>query len=67
MCGIAGIVSIRNKPREVHAIDLAAFRDAVDRIEAGGLAACRKGAMDPAAHYLGGADLLQTLWSAVTA
>ncbi len=67
MCGIAGIISVTNRPSESPAVDLEGLKDAVDRIEAGGLAACRQGAQSPAERYLGGSDLLQSLWQTVAA
>jgi len=67
MCGIAGIVSIKHKSTDNSAVDPAAFRNAVDRIEKTGLSACKDGRLDLSTHYLGGSDLLSDLWSTVTA
>ena len=66
MCGIAGIVSIKHKPTEGLAVDLGFFRDAVDRIERHGLHFCREASLDLPGCYLGGSDLIASLWAAVT-
>ncbi|WP_373500945.1 SIS domain-containing protein [Desulfococcus sp.] len=66
MCGIAGIVSIKHKRTEGLAVDLGFFRDAVDRIERHGLHFCREASLDLPGCYLGGSDLIASLWAAVT-
>ncbi len=73
MCGIAGIVSIKHPSTQTPTfeglpqnVDLAYFRDAVDRIEKNGLIACKKEGLELPACYLGGSDAISSLWSVVS-
>ena len=58
MCGIAGIVSVKQKsPQDGH-VDLSFPREAAQTITSRGLDACRAGNMPLADAYMGGAELL---------
>lgn len=64
-CGIAGIVAIsRNKPTAGD-IDTESIAGTVERIESCGSASCRKKNLAFAEHFLGGEDLISSLYRSV--
>lgn len=59
MCGLAGIVPVRNGKTGDANVDLSAFKETARIIKSRDLAACRDAGLDMESHYLGGAELLE--------
>ncbi|MFP4031048.1 MAG: glutamine--fructose-6-phosphate aminotransferase, partial [Desulfococcaceae bacterium] len=59
MCGLAGIVPVRNGKTGDPNVDLSNFKETARIIKSRDLAACRDAGLDLELHYLGGAELLE--------
>ncbi len=67
MCGIAGIISIKQKGDEKDSFDLSFLEELFGKIEAKGFLLCREKNLDFEEHYLGGSDILDKTQRAVRA
>ncbi len=66
-CGLAGIVSFKNKKKTSSHFDTASLDDMVKKIEERCFAFCKKNDFSLEAHYLGGQSLIDSLFQAVRA
>ena len=67
MCGLAGIVPVRNGKSGDANVDIAFFKEAARLIKSGDLAACREAGLDLETHYLGGDERLRQTAAATRA
>ncbi len=65
MCGLAGIVSLKNKKEINGHFEPAALNDMVIKIQEHNLDFCKKNNVSFDDHYLGGKNLLDALWQEV--
>jgi glucosamine--fructose-6-phosphate aminotransferase (isomerizing) len=64
-CGIAGIVSFKNKPKgKSHRFDTASLEKIIQQVETNGYTSCKQTAALEE-HYLGGSRLIDTLWQSI--
>ena len=67
-CGIAGIVSFKNKEANNYRVDIAQLENMLQRIQAHGCESCKlDDDSDIDAQYLGGKALIDSLWRSVRA
>jgi glucosamine--fructose-6-phosphate aminotransferase (isomerizing) len=65
MCGLAGIISLKNRKEIGGHVDIATLNDMTINIQENGLFSCKEKELSFRDHYLGGKKLLNTFWQSV--